>query len=119
MIINDGLDSDDVEKDDDEDGGEDVGEDIGGVDDENLGGDEQTIALEESNLFLVHKNQHLKKRIASILLPSNTLEVSEQDQRHLQWSQGGSPADDQVLQGDGGGFLLLHLHHHLVEAVRL
>ena len=39
----------------------DVGEDIGGVDDENLGGDEQTIALEESNLFLVHKNQHLNK----------------------------------------------------------
>ena len=73
MTINDGLGSDDVEKDDGEDGGEDVdedvdedvgedvGEDIGGVDDENLGGDEQTMALEESNLFLVHKNQHLNK----------------------------------------------------------
>ena len=52
LTINDGLDSDDEE---------DVDEDVGGVDDENLGGDEQTIALEESNLFLVHKNQHLNK----------------------------------------------------------
>ena len=68
LTINDGLDSDN-EEDVDEDVDEDVGEDVGGGDDENLGGDQQTIALEESNLFLVHKNQHLKKTNCINLVP--------------------------------------------------